>query len=125
MREAVGGAGLFYLIIPIIVTFIVFIGFIMRYASAYRAANYVVTQIESCQGHVDGSCESYNEDEIVKKLRSSYGYSGAMEKICIPNGSNASVYRVILHVEFELPLIGKFNPFSVKAETKSLLTSCS
>ena len=114
MREAIGGSLLFYLIIPI-----------MRYASAYRAANYVVTQIESCQGYVHGSCKSYDEAKITKYLRSKYGYSGKMEKKCIPNGDKSSVYRVILYVEFEFPLVGKFSPFSVKAETKSLLTSCS
>ena len=64
MREAVGGSLLMYLIIPIIIIFIVFIGFIMRYASAYRAANFIVTQIESCQGYSDCASDWDTRDNI-------------------------------------------------------------
>ena len=124
MREAVGGALLMYLIIPIIVILIVFIGFIMNYASAYRTANYIVTQIESCQGIVDDSCASYVSKDINETVESKYHYKGAIKMCCLPNGKNSSVYRVSLDVEFELPIIGKFNPFEVKAETKTLQNSC-
>ena len=125
MREAVGGALLMYLIIPIIVILIVFIGFIMNYASAYRTANYIVTQIESCQGIVDGSCSSYVNNGIKSTIANKYHYKGNISICCLQNGSNSSVYRVALDVEFELPIIGKFNPFKVKAETKTMQNSCS
>ena len=126
MREAIGGSLLFYLIIPILVILIVFVGFIMRYASAYRAANYIITQIESCQGYLDGSCSTYESDDKIKQvLRNKYGYAGSMEKTCLPNGNNSSVYRVVLYVEFDFPLIGEFSPFNVKAETKTLNNRCS
>ena len=117
MREAVGGSLLLYLIIPIIIIFIVFIGFIMNYASAYRAANYIVTQIESCQGYSD--CKSNWNKEYVS---SKYHYVGPATISCrkIDGISNAVVYDVELKVVFDLPIIGSFNAYSVKSETKSM-----
>ena len=125
MREAIGGAALINLIIPIIVLLIVFIGFIMNYASTYRAANYVVTQIESCQGLINGDgCSSFKDPSTMSKtLASEYHYHGELGLTCLPVG-NGSVYRVKLDVMFELPIFGKFNPLSVKAETKTLQTQC-
>ena len=117
MREAVGGALLYYIIIPIFIILIVFIGFIMRYASAYRAANYIVTQIETCQGYKD--CKSNWDKNTVS---SKYRYKGHVYVNCHNvNGNNSDVvYNVTLDVDFELPLVGKFTPFKVKVETKTM-----
>ena len=117
MREAVGGSLLLYLIIPIIIIFIVFIGFIMNYASAYRAANYIVTQIETCQGRSD--CKSNWSTEVVSNK---YHYVGPATVSCrsVDGVTNAVVYDVNLKVVFDLPIIGSFNAYSVKSETKSM-----
>lgn len=118
MREAVGGSLLLYLIIPIIAIFIVFIGFIMNYASAYRAANYIVTQIESCQGYSD--CKSNWNKEYVS---SKYHYVGPATVSCSKvddSIANAITCDVELKVVFDLPIIGSFNAYSVKSETKSM-----
>lgn len=121
MREAVGGSLLLYLIIPIIIVFIVFIGFIMNYASAYRAANYVITQIENCQGQMRDCSEL---KDITETIRTKYSYVTEDRKTIKPcyyvNGNDTYVFRVTLPVSFELPLIGNFNPMRVKAETKSI-----
>ena len=124
MREAVGGSLLLYLIIPIIIIFIVFIGFIMRYASAYRAANYIVTQIESCQGY-DGCSSDWDTADNLKVILSKYRYNGNYTITCKPveGVSNAIVHDVELEVEFDLPFIGNFSAFSVRAETKSMHNS--
>ena len=126
MREATGGALLIYLFIPIIVMIIIFVGFIMNYASAYRAANYVVTQIESCQGLIDDkSCSSFGDTSTMSQtIKSKYGYSGPMKIECISNGDN-SVRRVTLGVYMDFPLIELVHLFDVKAETKTLRSSCS
>ena len=119
MREAIGGSMLFYIIIPIIVLFIVFIGFIMNYASAYRAANYVVSQYENCQGQV-GDCGSISNDSISTYISKKYFYNGNITTQCLPNGNDSVVFRVTLPVEFYLPLMGKINTFNVVAETKTI-----
>lgn len=130
MREAVGGSLLLYLVIPIIIIFILFIGFIMNYAAAYRAANYVVTQIENCQGQMS-NCGSLNadwKDTLYQTIKSKYSYiepnQSSISPCYIVNGVNGSsssyVFRIELPISFEIPLIGVLKPMVVKAETKSI-----
>ena len=97
MREAIGGALLYYIIIPIFIIFIVFIGFIMRYASAYRAANYIVTQIESCQGY--GNCASnWNCGDLSNK----YHYKGGVTVQCSQVSGSSSSFSFRLVSDFYL-----------------------
>ena len=124
MREAIGGSLMLYFIIPIIIIFIFFIGFIMNYASAYRAANYVITQIENCQGEMN-DCGSVKMEEITEEVRKKYAYATRNNETIMPcyikNGTNNTyVFRVSLPVSFELPLLGISTPMYVKAETKSI-----
>ena len=123
MREAIGGSLLLYLIIPIIVIFIVFIGFIMRYASAYRAANFIVTQIESCQGYGDCASDWFDNSDNLRTISSKYRYKGKVKVDCENVTNNTVAYDVTLNVEFDLPFVGTFTPFSVKSQTKSMHNS--
>ena len=118
MREAVGGSLLLYLIIPIIILIIIFIGFIMNYASAYRAANYVTTQVETCNADLT-KCEHTSMNQVKEEIKDKYSYMGTVD-ICCNDNDKGSVYRTTLKVEFELPLVGKFSPFNVKSETKTI-----
>ena len=123
MREAVGGALLFNLIIPIIMLFIIFIAFIMNYAAAYRAANYFVTQLETCQGGMD-QCDHTSIDMVKAEIREKYYYNtnNIIGPTCSCNARGA-VCRVELPVTMELPLLGEIGMFNVKAETKTLYGS--
>ena len=125
MREAVGGSLLLYLIIPIIILFICFIGFIMNYASAYRSANYIVSQIENCQGQFN-DCAGMDMDQVFDDIQQKYSYvipKKVSRNDLIPcyfkNGIN-TVFRVSLPVSFDLPIAGTVNFMYVKAETKSI-----
>lgn len=123
MREAVGGSLLLYLVIPIIILFIVFIGFIMNYASAYRAANYVITQIENCQGQMTNCKDMATITEEVKTQYSYFNKDNATIMPCVienGSGSKAYVFRVNLPVSFDLPIFGETRWMSVKAETKTI-----
>lgn len=127
MREAVGGSLIYYLVIPIIILFIIFIGFIMSYASAYRAANYAITQIENCQGTLDGCVSGTNTSgwkAVTEAMRTQYSYippSGTSITPCyIAQKNGTYVYRVSLPVAFDLPLFGTASIMQVKAETKSI-----
>jgi hypothetical protein len=123
MREAVGGSLLLYLIIPIIILFIVFIGFIMNYASAYRAANYVITQIENCQGQMN-NCGGVTMESITENVRKNYGYisrnNATITPCVVVNGTRSYVFRVELPVSFDLPMFGETKWMSVRAETKTI-----
>ncbi len=126
MREAVGGSLLLYLIIPIIILFICFIGFIMNYASAYRSANYIVTQIENCQGRINNCGEIDEVSDLFDHIRTNYGYikpnnfSETDLTPCYFKSGNSYVFRVSLPVSFDLPIAGTVNFMYVKAETKSI-----
>ena len=126
MREAVGGSLLLYLVIPIIIIFIVFIGFIMNYAAAYRAANYVVSQIENCQGRMNkcGKYDSQWKQTITDQVRIDYKYKtpdNSVIKSCyVENGKDNYVFRVSLPISFDIPLLGVVKPMVVKAETKTI-----
>ncbi len=121
MREAVGSSMLFYIVITFLIIYISFIAFIMNYASAYRAANYVITQIEACQGNLEkcnGNSRAKVEQQITQKYR--YIVKENNTSYCCFENARGSVYRVTLKVEFDLPVIGLTSPFSVKAESKTI-----
>ncbi len=128
MREAIGGSYIIYIAIILIMTYVFFVGFVMNYASAYRAANYVITQIENCQGQMDACGDAMTMKNITKTVKQKYGYATTAHEpnqkdliipTCFKNGSGV-IYRVTLPVEFDLPLLGGIRWTSVKAETKTL-----
>ncbi len=123
MREAIGSSWLVYLLVIFVLIYIFFMGFVMNYASAYRAANYVVTQIENCQGRNSNGCQGGDFATINDAIRTKYHYlgskNGGMSVCCIDNG-NGSVYRVKLPIDFDVPLLGTINWLNVKAETKTI-----
>ena len=126
MREAVGGSMLMYILIPIIFLFIVFIAFIMNYASAYRASNYVITQIETCEANLE-NCNSIpqGKNTLIDNIKSKYYYNNDVLFSCIDN-AKGSVYRVTLSVDFELPLLGKIGVYRINSESKTIYgVSCS
>ena len=122
MREALGGSLLLYLIIPIIFLLVAFIAFIMNYASIYRAGNYIVTQIETCDANLE-NCNHASKDSIESVVRSKYGYHGPITYYCSDN-SKGSVYSVSLGITIELPLVGKVpsngNLFSIVSESNTI-----
>ncbi len=116
MREAVGGAALLYLILPLIALFVCLTAFVMNYASTYRAANYVVTQIENYQGEIDAS-------SVQEELWSKYHYmpsKGKSIEITSYGNGKGTVYRVELPVTFDVPVLGEVTIFTVTAETKTI-----
>ena len=128
MREAIGGSWIYYLIVTFLLIYVFFMSFIMNYASSYRAANYVVTQIEQCQAQNNGDCEGKSQKEILDNIRTMYHYVSTKEKLDISckNFGNGSIYTVNLPVAFDVPLIGNVGLIPVKAQTKTIQNiSCS
>ena len=121
MREAIGSSWLIYLVIIFIMVYVFFIAFIMNYASAYRAANYVVTQIENCQGRMD-ECKKIKviENEIKTKYHYHQADDGKSLSVCYLAVGTGYVFRVDLPVTFNLPFIGSFGNVHVRSETKTI-----
>ena len=120
MREAIGGSWIIYIAVIFLMIYIFFISFVMNYASAYRAANYIVTQIENCQGEMNSCADMEKITEDVRKMYHYIPHKGdTITPTCIANG-NGAVYRVQLAVEFELPLLGGTRFAKVTVETKTI-----
>ena len=131
MREAIGSSWILYIAVIFIIIYIFFIGFVMNYASAYRAANYVISQIENCQG--EDNCNGVTMESITNTVKTKYGYltpkrnpnpDGVITKRCKTNcvGTNCKgvIYQIDLPVEFDLPLLGGIRWMTVRAETKTI-----
>jgi len=124
MREAIGSSWLFYLIIIFLLIYVFFMSFVMNYASTYRAANYVVTQIEVCQAENRTDCVGKDINSITNAIREKYHYvqpSGRSIDVCCVRNGNGAVYRVKLPVAFDVPMLGTINWITVRAETKTIL----
>ena len=123
MREAIGGSLLFYMIIPMIFLFVAFIGFIMNYASIYRAGNYIITEIETCDANLDDCRHISSKDAMESFVRNKYGYLGPITYSCTDN-DKGSVYGVSLGISIELPLLGKVpsngSLFRIVSESKTI-----
>ncbi len=121
MREAMGGSMLYYIIIPILFLFITFMAFIMIYASTYRASNYIISQIETCDGSLaDGACAHNSIEKMVAYVRSNYHYTRNIDYCYITN-KKGTMFKVTLYVAFDIPFLGDdLLAFPVGTETKTL-----
>lgn len=118
MREAIGGSLLYYIIIPIIFLFIVFTAFIMNYASAYRASNYVISQIETCDADIN-NCNHNNIDSIEEYIKNKFHYNNGMS-FCYIQNNKGTIYRVNMGVYFDLPLFGRIGVYNIVSESKTI-----
>lgn len=114
MRESIGGAMIFWIVLFLFSIFISFIAFIIKYARVYKIKNTVVNYIIRNDGAVSHS-------EIDQKLKEmSYKYDGRY-KICRYFPSDLGEYYYIeLYSDIEFPIIGTL-PFLtaiVSGETK-------
>ena len=121
MREAIGGSMLMYILIPFIFMFIVFIAFIMNYASAYRSANYVISQIETCNGAFN-NCDHFDFSKLRNNLKTKYHYDDSVNISCTSNGMG-NVYKATLHVSFDMPFFGRIGVYNVNSETRTMKTN--
>ena len=118
MREAIGGTVIFYILIPIMFLFIFFISFIMVYASAYRASNYVITQIETCDAGIS-NCNHSSIDSIKQYVKEKYHYNGNID-FCYNENVKGTIYRTTLYVTFDLPFLENLIAYPVRSESKTI-----
>ena len=130
MKDAVGSSVLFYVILIFLAIFIIFIAFIMQYATAYRASNYVVTMLERKEGRISpGSKEnSKAEDEDLTGYLKQRLYYGDLSVVCNEISINStgkkdeksSIFKVKTVIKFDLPLIDVHIPIYINNETKTI-----
>ena len=121
MKDAIGSSVLLSIILAFLAIFIIFIAFIMNYAMAFRASNYVVTMIERSEGNVKiGSTrDNAHDDTLYGALKARLYYNDYLKISCEEN-NNGAVYTVTTSLGFKLPLFDINIPIYINNETKTL-----
>ena len=121
MKDAVGSSILLTIILAFLAIFIIFIAFIMNYATAYRASNYVVTMLERTEGNIDIGTKNNSkagDDDLTGYLKQRL-YHGDLFLVCNDN-QNGAVFKVTTMIQFDLPLIDVHLPIYINNETKTI-----
>ena len=114
MRESIGGAMIFWIVLFLFSIFIAFIAFIIKYARVYKIKNSVINYIDKNGGIVKHS----DIDGVLNNM--TYQQSGEY-KICRYFPSDEGVfYYIELYSNTEFPLVGKWLHYviSIKGETR-------
>ena len=76
MREAIGGAWLYYIFVVMIMFIVSFLAIFLNYMTAYRANNHLISVLEQSEGIMPAGIE--------QKLNASFNYSSHF-KTCYPD----------------------------------------
>lgn len=141
MREAIGGAWLFGLVITFIVFFASFLALSVNFSKAFNVKNNVVDIVEKYEGFTcTARCKvgDYLHDVgylVLGSCPSGYtGYDANGNKVdagkkayyCIQKDENSNTtvdktwYRVIVFFKVDLPIMGNLTTFKVKGETSTI-----
>ena len=119
MRESVGATALFYIFAVFLIVIAFIIGFTINYMSAYRANNFLVSEIEQHNGTIRSNVNDY--------VKSNYGYNLHVEGVdfeVLPVDGSAlkggTVVRIKTYMNFRLPLIAVKIPVTVRGETRTI-----
>jgi hypothetical protein len=117
MRESMGGAMIFWIVLFLFSIFIAFISFVIKYARLYKIKNAVINYISRQEGNI-------NRENVDSLLRSMGYQRDGTYKICryFPT-NNGAFYYVELYSAAELPIAGtQFLGLkvTVKGETRTI-----
>ena len=115
MRESIGGAMLFWIVLFLFSIFIAFIAFVIKYARLYKMKNSIVNMITRQEGNI-------SKENIDDQLKSMGYQQDGTYKICryFPS-DNGAYYYIELYSAAELPIASiEFLAFkmTVKGETR-------
>ena len=129
MRESIGSAMLFYIIITFVVIIMVTLVGSLSYSKAFKLKTKIVDIIERYHGY-----ESENEvqQKEINSLLAKVGYrvgesncdtnnlSNSDYNYCVYgyNTSKGPYYKVVVFIEFELPIINTVLRFPLSGETE-------
>ena len=107
MRQAIGGAWLYGIVIVFMMFMIAYVSATLNYSRAYKTKTQVVNIIEEYQGVVSGEKPMH-----VCITRTAYKASKALY--------TDYFYDVTMFFKFNIPIFGDIFTFSVKGETNSI-----
>lgn len=114
MREAIGGAWLYYIFIVMIIFLVSFLAIFLNYMAAYRANNKVISILEQSEGIVPS-----NINDMIKG-NFTLGTNGDFKSCTISYGDKSFVIRVAAFMRLQIPLVNLPLSVPVKNETRSI-----
>ena len=115
MRESIGGAMIFWIVLFLFSIFITFIAFIIKYARVYKIKNAIVNNIVKSEGN-------FSRNDIENQLNSMGYQTNGQYKICRYFPSDmGEFYYVELYSVTEFPMIGNILAYKVKIKGETRL----
>ena len=154
MRNAIGGAWLYSMVMVFTVFLVAFVSITLNYANAYKMQNQMMSAIEANDGfnsssleqmqgvistysyRSTGNCESgYTDGDFIGVLNGNKGNKNVDGKYnyCISRIKSSSAgsnnytkyyYNVTVFFGFDLPLFGNLYTFRVNGETNGIMYPC-
>lgn len=149
MRESIGGAWLFGIVVTFIVLFSSFLAYSVSYTKAFNVKNMIIDYIETSEGYTSytASSDIYNANlsndptvegksfNLIKNVGYNYsltqnivcekGYNKpggyCLVKVC-PDGSSVSNvhYKVTTYIALEIPIVSVVVKIPISGETRSI-----
>ena len=113
MREAIGGAWLYYIFVVMIIFIVSFLAVFLSYMAAYRASNHAVSMLEQSEG-------SITQADLNSMNPNSYDYKDMNWCYFKPPQSNGYIIRVTAYLKFRIPLVDLPVRIGVKNETRTI-----
>lgn len=129
MRESIGSAMLFYIIITFVVIIIITLVGSLSYSKAFKLKTKIVDIIERYHGY---DADNEEQQDEIDSLLSKVGYRVGKSSCEANNLSNSNYnycvygyntpkgpyYKVVVFIEFELPIINTVLRFPLSGETE-------
>jgi len=114
MREAIGGAWLYYIFIVVIIFIVSFLAVFLNYMAAYRANNQVISILEQSEGIVPSNINQMIDANFT------LGKDGDFKSCTISYGDKGFIIRVAAFMKLEIPLVNVKLKVPVKNETRTI-----
>jgi hypothetical protein len=113
MREAIGGAWLYYIFVVMIIFIVSFLAIFLSYMAAYRACNHAISMLEQSEGKISPA-------ELNSMNPNSYDYNEMEWCYFKPPQSNGYIIKVTAYLKFNIPLVDLPIRIGVTNETRTI-----
>jgi len=136
MRDAIGGAWLYSLVIVFMLIFVSYLAISVNYSKAFRVKDGIISIIEQSEGHGNNARDTIGTFLSGNAYLITSGCGGRGAPVNLPNvgtyclsmedspdvslGRRKVHYRVTVFFRFDLPVIGRIFTFPVTGETETI-----
>ena len=116
MREAIGGAWLYYIFVVMIMFLVSFLAIFLNYMTAYRANNHLISILEQSDGIMPAGIE--------QQLNANFSYTSSFRACYMQTTSSRTgkgfIVRIATFMPIRIPLVNIEVTIPVKNETRTI-----